>query len=165
MTSSIIRVILLVLGLLLLPLPAGTPARAEDTITREQADTLIKEIRELRQAIDRLRAPRSAERPADEKVRVPLTAPKVLGQANAPVTLVEFTDLECPFCRSFHVGTFDKIKQTYIDTGRWLRHLRLPAGHASQRPCGRGGGPLRRRAGKVLGDAAPGDRQRRHAEP
>ena len=49
---------------------------------------------------------------------MPLTAPKVLGQANAPVTLVEFTDLECPFCRSFHVGTFDKIKQTYIDTGK-----------------------------------------------
>jgi protein-disulfide isomerase len=118
MTSSIIRVILLVLGLLLLPFPGGMPAQAEDPITREQADTLIKEIRELRQAIDRLRAPRTAERPADEKVRVPLTAPKVLGQADAPVTLVEFTDLECPFCRSFHVGTFDKIKQTYIDTGK-----------------------------------------------
>ena len=50
---------------------------------------------------------------------MPLSAPKVLGQADAPVTLVEFTDLECPFCRSFHVGTFDKIKQTYIDTGRF----------------------------------------------
>jgi hypothetical protein len=50
MTSSIIRVTLLAFGLLLLPIPARTPARAEDTITREQADTLIKEIRELRQA-------------------------------------------------------------------------------------------------------------------
>ena len=64
MTSSIIRVILLVLGLLLLPIPAGTPAGAEDSITREQAETLIKEIRELRQAIDRLRprGPRSGRR-------------------------------------------------------------------------------------------------------
>jgi len=118
MTSSIVRVTLLVLGLLLLPIPAAAPARADDTITREQADTLIKEIRELRQAIDRLRAPRAADRPSDEKVRVPLLAPKVFGRVDAPVTLVEFTDLECPFCRSFHVGTFDKIKQTYIDTGK-----------------------------------------------
>jgi protein-disulfide isomerase len=118
MTSSIIRVTLLAFGLLVLPIPARTPARAEDTITREQADTLIKEIRELRQAIDRLRAPRAADRPPDEKVRVPLNAPKVLGKADAPVTLVEFTDLECPFCRSFHVGAFEKIKQTYIDSGK-----------------------------------------------
>src|SRR6202008_5013870 len=117
MTSSILRITLLALGLLLLPLGTTPPARAEDTITREQADTLIREIRELRQAIDRLRAPR-AERPPDEKVRVPLSAPRVLGKADAPVTLVEFTGLECPFCRSFHVGTFDKIKQTYIDTGK-----------------------------------------------
>jgi protein-disulfide isomerase len=42
----------------------------------------------------------------------------VLGRADAPVTLVEFTDLECPFCRSFHVGAFEKIKQTYIDSGK-----------------------------------------------
>jgi protein-disulfide isomerase len=118
MTSSIIRVTLLAFGLLLLPIPARTPARAEDTITREQADTLIKEIRELRQAIDRLRAPRAADRPPDEKVRVPLNAPKVLGKPDAPVTLVEFTDLECPFCRAFHVGAFEKIKQTYIDSGK-----------------------------------------------
>ena len=42
----------------------------------------------------------------------------MLGRADAPVTLVEFTDLECPFCRSFHVGAFEKVKQTYIDSGK-----------------------------------------------
>ena len=109
-------------------------------------------------------APRAAERPPDEKVRVPLNAPRVLGRADAPVTLVEFTDLECPFCRSFHVGAFEKIKQTYIDTRQGpLRHLRLPARHPSQRPPGRGGRALRRRARQVLGDAPPGDGQRRDA--
>ena len=119
MTPSTIRRTALLLGLLLLPFPAAAPVRADDqTITREQADTLIREIRELRQAIDRLRAPRGAERPPDEKVRIPLNAPKVLGRADAPVTLVEFTDLECPFCRSFHVATFDKLKQAYIDSGK-----------------------------------------------
>jgi protein-disulfide isomerase len=104
----------------LLPGPVG-PQRlpAQETITREQADTLIEEIRELRRAIEGLRAPREpAAPPAAERVRVDMTGLPVLGRADAPVTLVEFTDLECPYCRSFHVGAFERIKREYIDTGK-----------------------------------------------
>lgn len=107
----------LIAALLLTGGPARVPA--QDTITREQADTLIREIRELRRAIDGLRAPRArAERPPDEKVRVDLTGVNVLGRADAPVTIVEFTDLECPYCRAFHVGAFVQLKREYIDTGK-----------------------------------------------
>jgi protein-disulfide isomerase len=103
---------------LLLAAAVPTSVKAQDTITREQADTLIKEIRELRRAIDSLRAPRQAERPPDEKVRVDVSGANVLGRADAPVTLVEFTDLECPYCRTFHVSTFEQLKRAYIDTGK-----------------------------------------------
>ena len=41
----------------------------------------------------------------------------VLGNPDAKVTLVEFSDFQCPFCRSFHVGAFQQIKKEYIDTG------------------------------------------------
>ena len=102
-------------------LAAGGVATAQETITREQADTLIKEIRELRQVLESLRppAPRAgAERPPDEKVRVDLTGVHVLGRGDAPLTLVEFTDLECPYCRTFHVSTFERLKREYIDTGQ-----------------------------------------------
>src|SRR5215475_11727585 len=99
--------------------PAGpTTVRAQESITREQADTLIKEMRELRRAIESLRAPRQAERPPDAKVRVEMGGLPILGRPDAPITLVEFTDLECPFCRAFHVGTFEQIKREYIDTGK-----------------------------------------------
>jgi len=114
--STVLSALIVVLLLL-----AGGPAggSAQDTITREQADTLIEEIRELRRAIDGLRAPRAgAPRPPDEKVRVDLTGVNVLGRADAPVTLVEFTDLECPYCRAFHVGAFARLKREYIDTGK-----------------------------------------------
>ena len=41
-----------------------------------------------------------------------------LGAADAPLTLVEFTDYECPLCHAFHVETFGKLKKKYIDTGK-----------------------------------------------
>src|SRR5215470_11526990 len=110
---SVAMTALLTTGLLLTP---GPGSRAEESITREQADTLIKEIRELRRAIDGLRAPRQAERPPDEKVRVEVGGLPMLGRPDAPLTLVEFTDLECPYCRAFHVGTFEQLKREYIDT-------------------------------------------------
>jgi|RhiMethySRZTD1v2_1073278.scaffolds.fasta_scaffold472793_2 protein-disulfide isomerase len=104
---------------LLLLVPAGRASvSAEDTITREQADTLIKEIRELRRVLESLRAPRQAERPPDVKVRVEVGGLPMLGRADAPLTLVEFTDLECPYCRAFHVGTFEQLKREYIETGK-----------------------------------------------
>jgi protein-disulfide isomerase len=104
---------------LLLVVPAAPPSvRAEESITREQADTLIKELRELRRVLESLRAPRQAERQPDVKVRVDVGDMPFLGRPDAPITIVEFTDLECPFCRAFHVGTFEQIKREYIDTGK-----------------------------------------------
>ncbi len=40
-----------------------------------------------------------------------------LGEANAAVTMIEFSDFQCPFCRSFWRETLPLIKQNYIDKG------------------------------------------------
>jgi len=42
----------------------------------------------------------------------------VLGDANAPVTIIEFSDYQCPFCRKFWTETYSQIKSEYIDTGK-----------------------------------------------
>jgi len=42
----------------------------------------------------------------------------VIGQADAPVTIVEFTDYQCPFCRRHASGTFAQIKKDYVETGK-----------------------------------------------
>ena len=105
-----------------LTLGAAAPVTAEDPITRDQAERLIQEIRQLREVLQQLRAPQPAaaapQRPADEKVKVDLRGTHVMGRNDAPVTMVEFTDLECPFCRTFHTGTFEQIKRDFIDTGK-----------------------------------------------
>src|SRR5438876_7236018 len=119
--ARLVRSALVVLALAL-TLGAAAPVAAEDPITRDQAERLIQEIRQLREVLQQLRAPQPAaaapQRPADEKVRVDLRGTHVMGRNDAPVTMVEFTDLECPFCRTFHTGTFERIKRDFIDTGK-----------------------------------------------
>jgi len=41
-----------------------------------------------------------------------------LGDKDAPVLIVEFSDFQCPFCKRFTDQTFDQIKSQYIDTGK-----------------------------------------------
>jgi protein-disulfide isomerase len=42
----------------------------------------------------------------------------VLGRANAPVTMVEYIDLQCPICREFETGSFPSILKNYVRTGK-----------------------------------------------
>ncbi len=41
----------------------------------------------------------------------------VLGDVNAPVTIIEFSDFQCPFCQIFWADTLPQIKEEYIDAG------------------------------------------------
>lgn len=45
-----------------------------------------------------------------------------LGSATAPLTMVEFTDYQCPYCRRFQAEVWPKLKRNYIDTGK-LRYI------------------------------------------
>ena len=42
----------------------------------------------------------------------------ILGDNNAPITLVEFGDYQCHFCNVFFHTTEDKIVQKYVETGK-----------------------------------------------
>ena len=51
-------------------------------------------------------------------VRASLAVGPMLGRADAPVTLVEFSDYQCPFCQRFFTSVFPVLKKEYIDTGK-----------------------------------------------
>ncbi|MFH1916490.1 MAG: DsbA family protein [Nanoarchaeota archaeon] len=51
-------------------------------------------------------------------VQVSIDDDAILGNKDAPVTLVEFSDYQCPFCGRFHEQAFPQIKSEYIDTGK-----------------------------------------------
>ena len=42
----------------------------------------------------------------------------IKGDADAPVTIVEWSDYECPFCTKFYDQTFSQINEEYIKTGK-----------------------------------------------
>lgn len=41
-----------------------------------------------------------------------------IGKADAPITFIEFTDFQCPFCQRHFQQTFGDIKKNYVDTGK-----------------------------------------------
>ena len=70
----------------------------------------------------------SPQPPARAKQPTPSTPPKLttalllegepaLGSPQAPLTIVEFSDFECPYCQRFHADVLPKLRQRYIDTG------------------------------------------------
>ena len=42
----------------------------------------------------------------------------VLGEADAPNTIIEYASLTCSHCANFHVNVFPKLKAKYIDSGK-----------------------------------------------
>jgi protein-disulfide isomerase len=113
---------------------ATLPARAQG-ITVKQADELLQQNRDVlnelkqihqlmeRQLAGQARPAVAAAPPPDDKVHIEIKPGAYsIGRADAPLTMVEYTDYQCPFCRQFHIATFEEIKKNYIDTGK-LRYV------------------------------------------
>jgi len=74
-----------------------------------------------------------ASSPKDQAAGTPAataSAPfNVIGREDAPVTIIEFTDLQCPYCARHARQTFPQLKREYVDTGKLVytsRDLPLP---------------------------------------
>jgi len=49
---------------------------------------------------------------------MPAGSGPMLGNANAPVTIIAFVDYECPFCKQFLNNTLPQIEEEYINSGK-----------------------------------------------
>jgi protein-disulfide isomerase len=105
---------------LALLLPLGAQDAAKDPgITRQQADQILNELRQIRQLLERQQAKAPQDREEQPtRAKVNLAGFAMLGSKEAPLTIVEFTDYQCPFCQRFHTTSFADLKKNYIDTGK-----------------------------------------------
>ncbi|HMQ29713.1 MAG TPA: DsbA family protein, partial [Chloroflexaceae bacterium] len=56
--------------------------------------------------------------PSMARLRLAAEPYATLGDPNAPITVVEFADFGCEFCRRHHLLTFGALRAEYIDTGK-----------------------------------------------
>jgi len=100
--------------------PALTAIRSDLERVREELAAVRGEVRALRELLQRLAAP--AQPPARVQATVATGDNPALGRRDAPVTIVEFSDYQCPFCRQFVTATLPALKSAYIDAGkvRWV---------------------------------------------
>lgn len=112
------------------PLPQAPPAPGltpqQQGITQQQSEEMLRELRAIRMLLERLttaQTPPQPQAPPQPKTgRVTNLKGYVMGRPDAPLTMVEFTDLQCPFCRQFAITSFEEIKKNWIDTGK-LRYI------------------------------------------
>jgi protein-disulfide isomerase len=110
--------------------PAGKPdesglaaLRSDLERVKSELEGVRNELRQLREVILQWRAqPQPGQPPVRVVAKVALGDNPTLGTKDAPVTLIEFSDYQCPFCRQFFETTLPTLKQEYIEAGK-LRYV------------------------------------------
>ena len=90
-------------------------AGADDSVACKQTDEILSELKQIRALLERQpNIPPAAPRITSISVG---KAP-ILGSESAPLTIVEFTDFQCPFCKQFFKETFMDLRRNYIDSAK-----------------------------------------------
>jgi len=117
------KVSAVIIAILFFAVSHSVQVKAEP-LTSEQGDAILKELKEINTLLQKMSQQNRANpaRQLPTEARVKSAGDFSLGSQDAPVTMVEFTDFQCPFCKRFHDVVFPEIKKKYIDNGK-LRYV------------------------------------------
>ncbi len=114
----------------------GTLDGGSDSLSADEIKDIISELE------SKATTPQLAQTPsqpsAPQTFQVSLDDDPVKGNPNAPVTVVEFSDFQCPFCSRFFTQTLPALQENYIDTGKIklvYKDLPLDNLHPNARPA------------------------------
>ncbi|MDH3276963.1 MAG: DsbA family protein [Nitrosopumilus sp.] len=84
----------------------------ENLVTKEELAEALSELES--KMVNTQQLPSQPSQP----VKISIDDDPIRGDPNAPITIVEFSDFQCPFCARFHVQTLPFLLEDYIDTGK-----------------------------------------------
>jgi protein-disulfide isomerase len=105
------------------------------TETTQSSETVIKNAKD---AADKTSSKQPQSNPSSTIISVSLDDDPVKGDPNAPITIVEFSDFQCPFCARFFSETLPLIQKNYIETGKVkfvYRDFPIPSIHQNAIPA------------------------------
>jgi protein-disulfide isomerase len=120
-TQARFRTVALHLAVTLLVVASFSTGAGAEGLTAQQGDAILNELRQIKQLLERQQRPAQPpqpQAPPTERVKVKLPSTLYLGKADAPVTLVEVTDYQCPYCNRFDRDTLPELVKKYVDTGK-----------------------------------------------
>lgn len=123
MTKKLVMMSLGVILLVFFYVPVGfTQSSEELEEMRKEIETLKEDQRAIRKELEAMKnlfrgrqLPRQQEY---QNLNLSVDGSPFKGDKNAPITLIEFSDYQCPFCARHFRKVFPKIESDYIKTGK-----------------------------------------------
>lgn len=90
---------------------------------KQRQDAIQKDVQEIKQLIQQARqGPRQPPPVEAIDATLSIAGAPLQGDKNAKLTLIEFSDYQCPFCKRHEQNTSPQIQKEYIDSGK-LRYV------------------------------------------
>ena len=105
-------------GVLLITLTACDQSQVDD----DSNQAILQELKQIRTLLERIEekglSASAKARAIPRTARLSTQGRPSIGKANAPITIVEVSDYQCPYCKRFVDSTYPHLKRQYIDTGK-----------------------------------------------
>ncbi len=93
--------------------------RSEIEALKQGQQAIQKDVAEIKRMLQQVTQRQARARPPEFKPQdIGIADAPFLGEADAPLTLVEFTDYQCPFCRRHALQTQPQLVKDYVETGK-----------------------------------------------
>ena len=111
--NSVIVGLVIAVGIAAFLLGSYVSESNSNQITEKDLDEALAKL-ELKLLQNQLPTKQAAVAP----IKISADDDPIMGNPNAPITIVEFSDFQCPFCARFHTQTLPLILEEYIDEGK-----------------------------------------------